>query len=148
MLAILSSYISILLAACILQFGTSLVQASQKSELRETLERELKDVSPEVHETLANSIEHSKVDRTKYRDIFLIKKHVQDDETHRVVTYNIQESLIPRYVSSIFPPDIALKTCLIVMLVLLTLLVLTTSLRLYQSFIYEHIKPTKCDCIV
>lgn len=122
--------------------------ARNRSELREVLKQELGDENPEVHETIASSIDRSRLDRSKYRDLFLIRKHTVTDDEHKIVTYNIEESIIPLQTPELPPSDRTLKGFLLAVLFLLTALVTTTSIRLFQSLAHgQRIGDTKCECV-
>lgn len=109
------------------------------SNIRQMLRSELLDLSPEVNEKIASSIESSNVDRNRYRDFFLIKKRIITDGSKKIVSFDIKERIIPKISESIFSNDRYSVIMLGVIMVLLFLLVLTTTMKTYETLYREKL---------
>lgn len=99
------------------------------------LKNELIDLSPEVHEKIASSIEKSTVDRNRFRDFFLIKKRIITDNDRKIVTFDIKERIIPKVSESILPSDTYIKIILGIIMLLLFWLVFMTTLKTYENIL-------------
>lgn len=112
------------------------------------LDNQLEDMNSEVKEKIASSIESKNVDRSKFRDIFVIKKRILSDGERKVIRYDIDEKLIPKYSNVIYQlnTDTQTKVILILILMLLIALVFTTTIRLYDSLVKSKLFQ-KCDSL-
>jgi len=106
-------------------------------DISTVLDDQLNDFSSDVKKKIANSIESNGVDRSKYRDIFVIKKKIFEEGNKQVVKYDVDEKIIPKYPSIIYEmnTDRVTKFILIGIFVLLGTLVFTTTLKLYENLI-------------
>lgn len=114
--------------------------------INNVLDSQLEDMNSEIKDKIASSIESKSVDRSRFRDIFVIKKRVLNDGERRIVKYDIDERLIPKYSSVIYQlsTDTQTKVILILILMMLIALVFTTTIRLYDSLIKYRLFQ-KCD---
>ncbi|KAI5168487.1 hypothetical protein PAEPH01_0175 [Pancytospora epiphaga] len=108
------------------------------------LKKEMEELSPEVNGRIASSIKSSNVDRSKYRDIFVIKKRIVSDGTKQIVTFDIKEKLIPKILGYAFNNDSYTKALFVCILILLLSLVLTTSIRVYQTIFADKFGKQLC----
>lgn len=106
-------------------------------DISTVLDDQLNDFSSDVKKKIANSIESNGIDRSKYRDIFVIKKKIFEEGNKQVVKYDVDEKIIPKYPSIIYEmsTDKVTKFILIGIFVLLGTLVFTTTLKLYENLI-------------
>ncbi|KAI4293009.1 hypothetical protein PAPHI01_2283 [Pancytospora philotis] len=103
--------------------------------VRDVLAREMADLSPEVHGQIASSIKSSKVDRSRYRDIFLIKKRIVSDGERRVVTFDIKERIFPKPGYYGFSRDALTTAVFGCVFILLLCLVLVVTVKMYRTVI-------------
>ncbi|ORE00593.1 hypothetical protein A0H76_2191 [Hepatospora eriocheir] len=108
-----------------------------KSNVGSLIKSELTGVSSDIQDNINNMIRNSKVDRSKFRDLFLIKKHVVNNGEKTIVSFDVQERIIPKETGmlSIINDDSFIKIFLICVMLLLLALVFATSLKVYQSII-------------
>jgi len=105
-------------------------------DIRNVLKSEMEEMSPELNEKIASTINNSKIDRKKFRDIFLIKKRIITDGDKKIVSFDIQERVIPREPTlSQITENKYTSYLFIGILILLSSLVLTTTMKMYQSLI-------------
>ena len=98
--------------------------------LETLIQHEMKDISPDLHNKITKKLANSNVDRTRYKDLFFIKKRI------------IQEKIIPKN-GPIDPlaRDFSLRIMLAGILFLLAGLVFTTTMKAYQNvFKNKYIK--------
>ncbi|EQB61457.1 hypothetical protein NAPIS_ORF00977 [Vairimorpha apis BRL 01] len=110
--------------------------------LETLIQHEMKDISPDLHNKITKKLANSNVDRTRYKDLFFIKKRIIQDGKRKVVTFDIQEKIIPKN-GPIDPlaRDFSLRIMLAGILFLLAGLVFTTTMKAYQNvFKNKYIK--------
>lgn len=114
--------------------------------INSVLDSQLEDMNSEIKDKIASSIESKNVDRSRFRDIFVIKKRVMNDGERKVIKYDMDERLIPKYPSVIYQlgTDTQTKVILILILMMLIALVFTTTIRLYDSLVKYRLFQ-KCD---
>ena len=110
---------------------------TSKEDAGKMLETELKDVHPEVRKSITDNLKSSNIDRNKYRDLFLIKKRIVNDNDVQITEFDITERIIPKTptLSSLLANSIYTKLFFIVVLFSLSVLVVTTTIKMYQSII-------------
>lgn len=101
--------------------------------IKAILDKELDGISPDLNSKITKSIEQNKIDRNRFRDVFLIKKRVIQDGNRRIVSFNIKERIIPK--SSLQNNDFGTWALLWGILLLLAGLVFTTTIKMYQNLI-------------
>lgn len=112
------------------------------------LDNQLDDMNSEIKDRIASSIESKNIDRSRFRDIFVVKKRILSDGERKIVKYDIDEKLIPKYSNVVYQlsTDTQTKVILVLILILLAALVFTTTIRLYDSLIKSKLFQ-KCDSL-
>lgn len=108
------------------------------NDVNKVLGEEMLDLSPEVHGQIASSIRSNKVDRERYRDLFLIKKRIITDGDHRIVTFDIKERIIPKPHAPVLSKDPYTKMLFAGIMILLMSLVITTTMKMYQTVLKQR----------
>lgn len=101
----------------------------------ELLRHEMADLSPDLKKTIVTKLEQRNIDHKKFRDVFLIKKRIIDDGKRKIINFNISEKIIPRHhIEELgISRDFGTRALLGGILFLLAGLVLTTTMKMYQS---------------
>lgn len=112
--------------------------------ISEVLDHQLSDINRNIKNKIIYSIENNTLDRNKFRDIFIVKKTEFLEGEKKIVKYDIDEKIIPKYSSITYNiiPDKPTKILLIFIFILLFSLVLTTTLKLY-----DNLRRVKRYCI-
>ncbi|WUR04251.1 uncharacterized protein VNE69_08009 [Vairimorpha necatrix] len=110
--------------------------------LETLIQHEMEDISPDVHNKVRNKLANSNVDRSRYRDVFFIKKRIIQDGNRRIVSFDIKEKIIPKNgVSDPVNKDLSLRVILAGILFLLAGLVFTTTMKMYQNVFKNTLFP-------
>lgn len=107
-------------------------------DVKDVLSKEMEELSPETNGKIASAIKSSNIDRNKYRDIFLIKKRVISDGDRKIVSFDIKERIIPKIGGYSLNKDPLTKILFVCILILLLSLVLTTTIKLYQTVVADR----------
>lgn len=112
------------------------------SNVRAILMQELDDISTELRNRLMGQIEHVQdagYDKMRFKQVFVIRKHIVSDGKKKVVNISVKEHIVPRDAlagdtdgSSGDMGTYALLGCI---LFLLAGLVFTTTIKMYQNII-------------
>lgn len=114
------------------------------------LDNQLSGIHNNIKTKIVDSIEKNTMDREKFRDIFIVKKTEIYDGDKRIIKYDIEEEIIPKYSSISYNiiPDTPTKILLCSIFILLFTLVLTTTCKLFESFTgHLRLKRKKPDVI-
>lgn len=127
------------------RFNRSISQGKFKanpSNVRAILMQEFDDISKELRNRLMGQIEHVQdagYDKMRFKQVFVIRKHIVSDGKKKVVNISVKEHIVPRdrlagdtYGSSGDMGTYALLGCI---LFLLAGLVFTTTIKMYQNII-------------
>lgn len=101
--------------------------------LETLIQKEMQDISPDLHRKITKKLANSNVDRSRYKDLFFIKKRIIQDGQRRIVTFDIKEKIIPKNASEMLNRDLSLRVILAGILFLLAGLVFTTTMKMYQN---------------
>lgn len=125
-------------------FNDKIQEKEYKNKVKPTLvntpqllQSELKDLHPEVLKNITENLKSSNVDRNKYRDLFLIKKRIINDNGVKITEFDITERIIPKTptLASIFTNNPYMKMMFFLAAFCLSALVVTTTIKMYQSII-------------
>ncbi|KCZ74775.1 hypothetical protein H311_04257 [Anncaliia algerae PRA109] len=112
------------------------------NNLKDVLNQEFNDVSAELNNKLTGQIENLQtrgdIDREKFKQVFVIGKHVVSDGKRKVVKINIKEQIVPKEKNEEITIDIGTKALLGCILFLLVGLVFTTTMKVYQGFLKKQ----------
>ncbi|KAI5150028.1 hypothetical protein ENBRE01_1256 [Enteropsectra breve] len=106
-----------------------------EDNINQAITNEMQELSPEVHEKIYKSIKNSNVDRSRYRDIFLIKKRIISQGDKKIVSFDIKERAIPRSQSILISRDPLIKGLFLIIVVLLLALIFATTVKMHQHLI-------------
>ncbi|ORD94544.1 hypothetical protein ECANGB1_534 [Enterospora canceri] len=103
---------------------------------RRILSHEMKHIHPEIERKITTSMNSKTYDRSKYRELFLIKRRVIEDGNRQITEFDITERLIPRLptISTLLSSAYS-RMIFFTVLFLLSVLVFTTTIKLYQNII-------------
>lgn len=106
-------------------------------EISAVLDDQLNDFSSEIKKKIASSIESKKIDHSRYRDIFVVKKRTFDQGNQKVIQYDVDEKIIPKFPNIVYEMNTDKYTKFVLggIFVLLFALVFTTTLKLYENLI-------------
>ncbi|OQS55354.1 hypothetical protein EHP00_1657 [Ecytonucleospora hepatopenaei] len=110
---------------------------TEKLSADQMISKELKDVHPEVLKNITKNLKSSNVDRNKYRDLFLIKKRIINDNGVKITEFDITERIIPKQptIFNLFSTNVYFKFLFFAISFCLSALVITTTMKMYQSII-------------
>lgn len=115
---------------------------SNPSTLPSLLRREFDDVSIDLSNRLTGQIEHARgtpYDKDRFRQVFLIKKHILSDGVRKIVNINVKQQIVPKNDESgsngSGNVDLGMKALLFCILFLLAGLVFTTTVKMYQNVV-------------
>lgn len=111
--------------------------------LRDVLNHEFNDVSAELNNKLTGQIENlhtrADIDREKFKQVFVIGKHIVSDGKRKVVKINIKEQIVPKEIKTEESKiDIGTRALLGCILFLLVGLIFTTTMKVYQGFLKKQ----------
>lgn len=110
---------------------------TDSNNINSVLEDNLLDFDSTIRSRIAESINRNKLDRNKFRDIFIVKKSTRYDGTKKVIKYDIDERIIPKNKKLLYKivPDATTKILLFFIAILLLSLVSTTTIKLYENLV-------------
>ncbi|RVD91408.1 hypothetical protein TUBRATIS_21400 [Tubulinosema ratisbonensis] len=111
--------------------------------LKDVLNHEFNDVSAELNNKLTGQIENlqtrADIDRERFKQVFVIGKHIVSDGKRKVVKINIKEQIVPKEPrSEDVKIDIGTRALLGCILFLLVGLIFTTTMKVYQGFLKKQ----------
>lgn len=135
------------------KFNRSIVRGklnANPSNFKDILTHEFKDVSKDLGNKLIGQMEHVKdaeYDRLRFKQVFLIKKHVVNDGKRKIVNINVKERMVPREnAQEDTKNDLGTYALLGCILFLLAGLVFTTTIKMYQNVIRKgYFKGKPCE---
>lgn len=127
------------------RFNRSISQGKFKanpSNVRAILMQEFDDISKELRNRLMGQIEHVQdagYDKMKFKQVFVIRKHIVSNGKKKVVSISVKEHIVPRDVhagdTDSSGGDMGTYALLGCILFLLAGLVFTTTIKMYQNII-------------
>lgn len=127
------------------RFNRSISQGKLKanpSNFRAILMQEFDDISKELRNRLMGQIEHVQdagYDKLRFKQVFVIRKHIVSDGKKRVVNISVKEHIVPRDAltgdADSSGADMGTYALLGCILFLLAGLVFTTTIKMYQNII-------------
>jgi len=131
---------------CLLNYNIERIITDPK-DLSTVLDYELNDVSLKTKERISNTLKRNRnYNSNEYRDLIFIKKRITESGRQKIINVNVSEKLIPKeefgneFINKNDEPiskDFGVRAFLIGLILLLSGLVFTTSLKLYQKMIKE-----------
>ena len=108
--------------------------------LETLIQHEMEDISPDLHNKIRKRLAKSNVDRSRYKDLFFIKKRIIQDGDRKIVSFDIKEKIIPKNPDSEhINKDVSLRVILAGILFLLAGLVFTTTMKMYQNIFKKNV---------
>lgn len=101
------------------------------TRIAEILRQEMNGLSPEALDKIESSVQSNTIDRSRFRDVFVIKKRTVTDGNRKIITFDIKEQVFPKSEYS-YIKDPYTKVLFWVTLLLLLTLVFTTTHQMCQ----------------